>query len=349
MCDPVKGVGYEEQLNVVLSEACWGKWDDAGADAAVDAASKRRAAMTWRLEKGPTAEAQAGLVTYADLLEEVLHVEKKELQALKNTFTQPGQPGESVRGVYDDLKASLLLPSGTSLRDAPPIVGEGSHFLIPSFLNLVLKLQQDGRDFRIIFRTFGTDGANVLKQFNLFCSGGHPSYPDVPPDLSKWAVRTPGGTGEWYRDDSDLHLSICKEVDGVELVQQLHGAAECAAALRTKLFACPVTHSLMLRDYFPHWRRCGEACDAGKPLLVERPITGMAHHIFFDDNIERGRAHIVDARDAATGEPLPFCTTSGIHLIRAEPLEAIRDPEYFVKAVVAAEKAFTLSAAACGT
>jgi len=118
-----------------------------------------------------------------------------------------------------------------------------------------------------------------------------------------------------------------------------HGIPECASALRAKLFESPQTLSMALRDCFPHWRKHKEADDRGKPLFVEPPTAkDGVHHIFFDDNIERDRAHIVDARDAVSGDPLAFADTKGIYLIKAEPMLAIQDRRYFINAVADAEE-----------
>lgn len=324
-------------IGALLSEVCWGRWDDA-AQRPDDCEGKRAAAATWRLEVGPTIEPQCGLLTYAVLLEEVLEMEKSERQVLKNTFADPGHPGESVRATYDALQAELRLPEGLTLPGALASVGEGRHFLLPSFLRCVLRLEEEKRDFRIVFRTFGTDIADVISEFNLFCSGNHPCFPGVPPQMSHRIVNLPHDSGEFYRDDAGFHLSMCNRVKGgVELVQQVHGLAECTSALNAKLFGEPKTLSLALRDYYPFWKKSKEADDSGKPLFVEAPKAGAAHHIFFDDNIERDRAHIVDARNAASGEPLPFSETQGVYLVKAEPLLAIKDPDYFSKALAAAE------------
>lgn len=58
-----------------------------------------------------------------------------------------------------------------------------------------------------------------------------------------------------------------------------------------------------------------------------------ASQIFFDDNIERDRAHIIDVRDAHTFAPVPFTTSRGVCIRRVAPLLAIRDPAYFIKEV----------------
>jgi hypothetical protein len=37
-------------------------------------------------------------------------------------------------------------------------------------------LHKLGRDFAIVFRTFGSDMENVIWEFNKFCNGQHPCY-----------------------------------------------------------------------------------------------------------------------------------------------------------------------------
>merc|ERR1712150_176053 len=184
------------------------------------------------------------------------------------------------------------------------------------------------RDFRIIFRTFGIDIVDVIREYNLFCSGQHPCFPDVPSDMVSRSIAVPAGTGEFFRNDAGFHLAMSSPYNGAELVQLHHGVPDCAAALRAKLFQSPPTLSMAIRDCFPHWRKNKEADDAGKPLFVEPPLLASkagVHHIFFDDNIERDRAHIVDARSAVGGEPLPFAETRDVYLIKAEPMLAIQD------------------------
>lgn len=57
--------------------------------------------------------------------------------------------------------------------------------------------------------------------------------------------------------------------------------------------------------------------------------------MFFDDNIERERAHIVDVRDAKTYAPVSFEVSQGRYLRRVDPYQAILDREYYVKEVQA--------------
>jgi hypothetical protein len=94
---------------------------------------------------------------------------------------------------------------------------------------------------------------------------------------------------------------------------------------------------LALRDYYPHWKARQERSRAGKLFLVEpgdptAPGVGCIQ-VFFDDNIGYGTAHIVDARDARSGAALAFSDVAGSHVVRVEPLNAVLDPHYFVRAV----------------
>lgn len=109
--------------------------------------------------------------------------------------------------------------------------------------------------------------------------------------------------------------------------------------------------------------------DSGKllPIKVLRPGCDEpdCHHIFFDDNIERDRPHIVDVRNIRTGAPVALadsinrCVASlssavldviGVltrcvhslglvrrYIVKAEPIEAVLDREYYVKALNLAE------------
>jgi hypothetical protein len=90
---------------------------------------------------------------------------------------------------------------------------------------------------------------------------------------------------------------------------------------------------LAMRDYYPYWNRRAEADDAGKVLLVDTADRDWAQ-IFFDDNVERDYAHIVDCRDLRSeGAPITFENSSGKYLARSEPYSAITELNYFVNLV----------------
>lgn len=55
--------------------------------------------------------------------------------------------------------------------------------------------------------------------------------------------------------------------------------------------------------------------------------------LFFDDNVERFRSHIVDVRTASTFEPIPFKLSENIFVKKVETYFAITDENYFIDLV----------------
>ncbi len=339
-------------VNSLLAEASWGTWDEAAHGRAVDQkmdGPKLPAAASWTPAlREPQVDRPSGMTSYSELLEDVLKVSKTTRVHLKTRFTEPGQPGEIYRPHYDRLLQALSLPPNVELPHAPQAIGKGRCFLLPCFFELVLALERAGRDFSIVFRTFGVDLPEVAREWNSFCTGGHPCYPGVRLDGSSprridRTLSLPENSGVWYRygvgaaDAADnITLSLVDSKTG--LVVLAEGAAGCAQAIDSKL-GDPGSATLGLRDYYPYWAAQKESDTAGKLLLVDTSPAAVCHHIFFDDNIERDRAHIVDCRDSRTGESLPYTSTKGRWLVKAEPLHSIVDPQYFIRMVHSCEAA----------
>jgi hypothetical protein len=342
----------EMMINSLLAEACWGTWNEAAHGRAVGNSMdgpKLLAAASWTPAlREPQVERPSGMISYSELLEDVLKVSKTARVHLKTRFTEPGQPGESFRPAYERLLQALSLPPNVELPHAPEAIGKGRRFLLPCFFELVLALDRAGRDFSIVFRTFGVDLPEVAQEWNSFCTGVHPCYPGVRLDgsSSRGIDRTlslPENSGAWYRygieaaDAADnITLSLVDGKTGVVVLAE--GAVGCAQAIDAKL-GDPGSATLGLRDYYPYWAAQKESDTAGKLLLVDTSPDAACHHIFFDDNIERDRAHIVDCRDSRTGKSLPYTSTKGRWLVKAEPLHSIVDPQYFIRMVHSCETA----------
>ena len=56
------------------------------------------------------------------------------------------------------------------------ILQSGHYHIIPSFFKLISYFHENDINFRIIFRTFGTDIEKVKDEFNLYCRGKHPLF-----------------------------------------------------------------------------------------------------------------------------------------------------------------------------
>lgn len=176
-------------VNSLLAESCWGWWDEATHAAAARGlmdGPKLQAAASWVPQlSAPQVEAAPGLTTYSELLEDILKVSKTARVNLKTRFTDPGSPGERYRAHFDQLMQALTLPPNITLPDAPAAIGPGRHFMLPSFFEVVLALERAGRDFSIVFRTFGVDLPDVATEWNSFCTGNHPCYPGIRMDGSR--------------------------------------------------------------------------------------------------------------------------------------------------------------------
>ena len=93
---------------------------------------------------------------------------------------------------------------------------------------------------------------------------------------------------------------------------------------------------LALRDCWDWWNANGEVGHAGKPLLLN-PGDRSTHEIFFDDNVLADRIKIVDARDAATGDVLPFEDVRDVYVVRVDPVQVLLSPTYYLDRIAAAE------------
>ena len=147
----------------------------------------------------------------------MIKMTRNEMKEHKTKFTCDGNPGESCQESFKILQDSLRTPlefraknilqfeagnvpqydsrdekniSDTSenisslnnkTEDKTDICGmifkSGSYHIIPSFFKLASYLHQLKIDFRIIFRTYGTDIDRVAEEYNLYCEGKHPVFP----------------------------------------------------------------------------------------------------------------------------------------------------------------------------
>lgn len=86
-----------------------------------------------------------------------------------------------------DLDMLLTAPTAVSpLQEDRELAIKGEdgrlyHWILPSFFQLLRDLVQEGREFAIVFRTFGTDLPRVLRAvFRALNEGVHPLFPDLP-------------------------------------------------------------------------------------------------------------------------------------------------------------------------
>lgn len=97
--------------------------------------------------------------------------------------------------------------------------------------------------------------------------------------------------------------------------------------------------TLIIRDDFPWWQANRYEYHAGKPLLVDCDDFDI-HPILFDDNIwpHMGNAKIVDVIDITNHMKVSFEKAHEVFIMAANPLLAVYDDQYFIKAVQQCER-----------
>ena len=101
------------------------------------------------------------------------------------------------------------------------LLSNGTYHILPSFFKFLIELCARKIDFRILFRTFGADSANVVSEFNTFCEGKHPLFgsefvknSDITNDLTKLKLAMPECSARILRTGptaEEVHLAHITE------------------------------------------------------------------------------------------------------------------------------------------
>jgi hypothetical protein len=336
ICDRATGKNEEEMVNSLLSECIWGRVEGDSA------------APVWKpfsLIQHPSIQKPAAdCVSYSEFLEKVLYAprkgdreyndkQKKLSSEVKRLFTSEGQPGFPWAHDFAHLIEALTIP-----RTEEVFYKKGKVFIVPAFFHLLRHLLDLKWGFSLTIRTFGSDMLDVAEELNMFCTGRHPSF------LGYRADGTAGSRdmrleakefGTFYRDSDEpgVHL-LLGSLEQPTSVQAgfLSGKTPISGFPDIwKFLASRDRRVYGIRDFHPFWKLHQESDSSGKLLVVDTSDRSVLP-IFFDDNVERDRSHIVDVR-TLTGEPIPFAESVDHYIVKAEPLHAITDPNYFIKLV----------------
>ena len=174
-----------------------------------------------------------------------------------------------------------------------------------------------------------------------FMQGKHSLFPLEGNELhgmNKYSISIPSSSLRIIRTGplaSDIHIAY---VSDENVLCSKTGALEVYDVIQEKLNAKD-TCVIGVQDDFQYWHGCEESCDSGKLMLVNSDPHNECNddndrnrdiHVFFDDNVELDRAHIVDVRELWTFEPIPFHVSRGRFIQRVDPMLAIEDEFFFV-------------------
>ncbi|CAJ1055419.1 uncharacterized protein si:dkey-32e6.3 [Xyrichtys novacula] len=235
--------------------------------------------------------------------------------------------GRRFRGVLDQHLDLLRWPEGVKGDKDLAVKGEDGrlyHWILPSFFQLFKDLVQEGWDFAVLFRTFGTDLPRVLSAVSRALNeGAHPQFPDLP-DLKLSVNMTPGKIR-----CSKRAIVLSRGQDRVSSRDGERGLYE---------YFSSVQGLGGFQDHYDWWASNTFSIRGGKPLWVD-PFDQNVQHIFIDDNIRQNDEDtIVQPKvflDPGGAETRTACTSElyDITLVQTDLLRAISDPKYFTQQV----------------
>lgn len=304
--DTVRGEGPSASLNTFLSTVTWGKVNRAGEwEWLSDVPSIQppyQNAITFHAQFG-----RARDFTNTNLGQKFKRIHLDHMHHLE----WPGPPDKVLAVTGED--------------------GKAYHSILPSFFHLLESLRQEGRDFSVILRTFGTDLPRALHAVLYTMEGRHAQFPDFQ-KVSLHVDQTPGR----------IHCSK-KEV-------VLSRGAEHVS---TKLDAKNIYHYISnvkgivgFQDDFEWWARHNFRSTGGKPFWIDPQDTSI-HHIFFDDNIRLSeddsivQSMVFQGMDGSRTCTAPTSELYDICLVQTDLLRAIADKSYFLDCVRTCEDNYT--------
>lgn len=305
-----------EHLLEVFSLGMAGEEGDPGAGAGAASADKKKPGLL------------SGL-SALDAYRRLLFKQWRDLMALCRLSAQE-------RAAVDALRATAPASRHPVARVLPEPMQDGARGIIPAFFRFVESqlLDPATRDtIAIVIRTFGTDIADIGTEWNMYCTGQHP-YERIPKELGlldgsgptgiDMRLMLPSSTAMIHRSgyrDQQLSVAVVSEDGPAPACAQLVGYRALDGWIRNQISSG--RRCLAVRDCYSFWNEQGEAAGAGKVVMVDATAWGKpppngkgaadgsrpgadggvasaaedeVHPVFFDDNVLRRRAKIVDAR-----------------------------------------------------
>ena len=297
---------------------------------------------------------------------------KRTKEKLFQLFLDEGQPGEKLKNLYEDYlkrvkisknimdvinKENSIYPS--FFKD---LYENDYIFLFPSLFRTMIELKSQNRIFTIIFRTFGYDFEEVIKEFNAFCEGKHPLFIEQE-------IRFNGENGSkdyrikehcigvFYRfndniDNIYLVLGCLQRIHDIKTPEELYlkfnnkiksgevniikGGKEIFKFINDNSSKGKI-NSFCINDHYETWFGNAKRQTFGKPMLIDTTNKDV-EVFFFDDNITQDELSIVDCRDINTGTTVKDKNIKEKYLIKVDTLKAAEDKNYFLNIIKKAEK-----------
>ena len=188
-------------------------------------------------------------------------------------------------------------------------------------------------DYGIVFRTFGSDSTEIAMEYNNFCeNAGEVVDTSSSPPLSMKRIDVESAVGKLARGGGNGELetySLCMGSFSKKNIV-IEGCENIYRYIMSVLFEKDM-RAIILQDDYEYWHSCGETDSSGKLLIID-PTTenSSVFQVFFDDNVERDRAHIIDARKLPDMDQVTFAEGYDYYYVRVAPFQIITEPNYFI-------------------
>merc|ERR1711964_220115 len=333
MGDGVQGVDFEEVFKNAVAEAAYGTVTD------------RK--WAWDGEGISTGPAKHGKISFGEHLKKTYNkkTEKSTRKEILRGSTKEGGQLFHLKEEVDKLCDRMKLPERFRGEDATKIGLKKTYYILPSFFRLIQQLTEEGREFSVIFRTFGTDLPEIISEYNAFCTGAHPMYDFKSPGLCVNDKKI----GCIRRDEKDVQMYVgdidISKYDQKTSNQQFRDQfmKKCehlknGKAIYEYFMTVTPGKSFACRDHWQFWNNHEEEPEHGKLMLID-PTDMSVHQIFFDDNITgEENAGIVDVRNVQTNETVPSAEAWNQYMVKAEPILATTNEDYYIEMVQLCEK-----------
>ncbi|XP_064606857.1 uncharacterized protein LOC135471522 [Liolophura sinensis] len=330
VADSVTKVNVEQALNSFLTSVTWGR---------VDRSSGK---WTWHSATPCLTPPAPHTVTYYKHLERQLVQTPEDRQKLRFTtadFTQKGL-GKMFLPYFEKHMRLLRWRYTRDEETLNRLTMKGKdqalyHYILPSFFKLMYHLKKSGRDFAIIFRTYGLDAKNVLRSTEYTINGNHPQFPE---SLDMTVNTVPGTI---YRSaKNDVILRVCTKSSDPSSFTTYRNERDIYDTLSKMGGVCG------FKDDFLHWQNHGYHYTSGKPLWVD-PTDESVHHIIFDDNMRTYEDdNIVDLRifgghHVSSVPKAEVRKYEDVFMVQSDLMASIEHEDYFINKVRLCEENYS--------
>lgn len=268
--DTATGETVEASLNVYMSGLAWG----------------RETAGVWEktdeiLSSSPGPQANVSFYKFEErrLLREK-SMDRAAFRIHLTSFTDRPQ-GIAFKPYFNTLLSKLhwKLPYNEELHESITVPGtreDRYHFILPAFYRLLTELTENGRDFSVILRSYGSDCDSVINSIKSSIKNGMPycqklhGLQDKVHDTVYKITRESDKTfalapcqGENFHD-----ILCCTDEEMYDKLSKYQGI-------------------VAVKDDMKIWYLNNFDPDKGKPIWIDETDPDT-HHIFFDDNIRPG-------------------------------------------------------------